>query len=480
MESIKKFFGKHKSIVDPKSAVFILFVSFLGTFYMYHFMGIEPSDILGFRDFTAESKDSYILVLEPLIEGRLYMFESPSGRCPLDFSSYNQRCYMYWCPVMAMISLPLILLFDVYLAGVSLMLALFFITCVVGCLIIYHISGDYFDNVPRWVVYVCMLVFTLNYLLPHLSIPIMSVYLIPQMGAVFFLLLGILLVNINSKRGYVPLSFLSGVCLAFVVCNRPTLSIASFIILCSYAFYLRASGTPFLKNFLVCAIGFFLVSSSILLYNLVRFDNPLEFGVSYQMNRFAADGFSKPELRNVFTGFWHYLLQPPHITLEKPHFHGVSKRNVCLRTRDEGLLCHFIKNYASRPLTVGLFSIGLVYLIPFILPVYVLPFFAFFYALAGGNPKKRLTGVGNGTVFLYSVFFSGFSAVFFLSLVRGYLFRYNHDFAHLFILASASLFFYLHSKLSPKGTKKAFIRIIVDLVFLSLSILTLYLFSTSF
>lgn len=481
MDSIYAIFGMRKGRTDLMGISFIVLISLVGTLYMYQFIGLDPYDVLIPRDFSDISKDSYIRVVEPFLEGRLHMWYSPPKRCPFDFSFYDGRCYMYWNPLMAFLSLPLIVLFDLYIGAAFLMLLLFFLSSLIGCLIIYHISMDYFENVPRWAVYVCMSVFNLNFLLPHMSMKRFSIFLIPQLGAGFFLLLGIFIVLVNSKRGNTLLSLLAGLSLGFVVCNRPTLSIASMLIICSYPFYLRICRTPFLRNFLVCAFGFFIIMSSLMLYNIVRFDDPFEFGVNYQNNAMVTGGFMKPHYDNILTGFWHYLFQYPALSGEKPYLHGRFIQQECKRSRDDGLFCSLLLEHAAKYMHTGKRQIGFIYLMPFMLPVYLAPLyivFSLFFALIRGDILNRFYALDKMALFFYTMFFSAFFSLIVLSLFRGYLTRYFYDIIHFCSLASSAAYFHLFSSFSGLTGKKRVFRIIFDLVFLSLSVLTLILIIT--
>jgi hypothetical protein len=295
---------------------------------------------------TPETPSNYALLAEGFLQGQLSLNATPApellaipnpydpetrGYAPFiwDASLYNQRYYIYFGPVPALLFyLPSELLLKHQLTDD---VAIFILTfAVVGALFAaWHLVGTRLLQVKPpggllpWLLYAAYGT--------SLSLQLGGgMYVVAALSAMLFQILTIfLLVRYISSQQPRPLTaFLAGVAAVAATGSRPThamIALFGGLVLAAWAGK-QKSIKLLSRSVLAFGLPVFLGGLGLALYNYLRFDNIFEFGLSYQLgladftqNSLCAvrNLFEHPELLSIQT--WYLLAQHPYIRDEFPY-----------------------------------------------------------------------------------------------------------------------------------------------------------------
>jgi hypothetical protein len=142
------------------------------------------------------------------------------------------------------------------------------------------------------------------------------------LGGLYFLALRV--VRPNARRW---LPALAAVLLGLATASRPHCAIVAALVAIFYGFHLirirGLSGRPWLVEFARLALPLAVAGVLIGWYNYLRFDNPLEFGIRYQVGVFNFMKGGPPlaaRLRYIFTSLYYSLVCPPNFMPRFPFF----------------------------------------------------------------------------------------------------------------------------------------------------------------
>lgn len=153
-----------------------------------------------------------------------------------------------------------------------------------------------------------------------------SVYYLPVAAGLCFLFLCLLLgfcgCMATAKRSRYLLFFGSGVALALCAGSRPTLAIHAALLLPFFfgILFHKSAKLPFRIKQAICFLLPVCVGvAALMVYNVLRFDSPLEFGASYQL---TVSDVRANELRlsNLPAALYHYFCQLPRPRNAFPYF----------------------------------------------------------------------------------------------------------------------------------------------------------------
>ncbi len=122
-------------------------------------------------------------------------------------------------------------------------------------------------------------------------------------------------------------ALLTGIAAVMVASSRPNLLLYSLLAalpLLQACFFDRQQ--PFKKRLItLCCLAVPLAAGAggLMWYNYTRFGSVLEFGARYQLTVSDISYNRAPGLGGLLTGVYHYLLQPPYLSLDFPYF-GLS------------------------------------------------------------------------------------------------------------------------------------------------------------
>lgn len=224
---------------------------------------------------------------------------SPTSRPPFDnevwdMSLYKGKLYLYWGPVPALLITPIQLFSgkpvnDIYLVYFFLAGLLVF-----NSLIIVKLWRRYFENIPAWNVFICIVLTGL--ILPVLwSLNVPNVYE-AAIGAGQFFLIGGIYFAFSAFAGDASINkwnlFLAGVFWACAVGSRAITVLSVIFLTVLTAFWIvKNLAKPInwnkgLRDITSLFIPLVFGAIAIGWYNWARFDSPLEFGLRYQITIF--------------------------------------------------------------------------------------------------------------------------------------------------------------------------------------------------
>ena len=260
----------------------------------------------------------------------------------------------------------------------------------------------------------------------------------------------------DGKISYVRLGFASFF-LGYAVLCRPTLAVYCIAALFFFAGGLKKAldglekkqkTRTFFKYAAVALVPLGVIALGQMVYNYLRFDNPLDFGIQYSL---TINDFTHSEFhwKYVLINMYAYLLNMPHFT-PKTFTHLASSAERF------GLNGYMFFDDAGK----NLISVGIIYR--------ALPMFAYLFsgkALQRVEKKKRvlpilLIGV---TCILMPL------AIIFSSWESGYAVRYNADFSWQMVIGALVIAFMLYKSIKSESTKK-----LVDLIFTVSTVACIY------
>lgn len=363
-----------------------------------------------------------------------------------DLSLYKGKLYMYFGAVPAIV-LYLPYLFFTY-RGLPDNFAVFifsFVGFVFSALLLYHIRNKYFKGVPDGMLLASVGVLAAGNMVCWLmGRPLFYEVAIAcgfcfMTGAIYFLCL-----SISKNIPVVWMLILSSLFLGLSVGSRPHFIACGFvlIILMQSKLFLGISGLNLRqKTFSTIALLLPFAVCLVLLgvYNYLRFDNPFEFGIKYQLvgHEFPKAFSFEPVLANIYL----YLFKQFSISQDFPYIYpsytGIpSFINVP---------SYYLSSYTGD-------VVGILCLVPFILLFLFLPVFGFFH-----TSFKRFLFFPPYFEF-WIIFLSATTIFFTLGLWSGPIMRYEVDFATLFILAACIFWYYFDSEIGFKSISKFLVR----------------------
>ncbi|MCM1565826.1 MAG: hypothetical protein NC238_07720 [Dehalobacter sp.] len=352
----------------------------------------------------------YNYLADAFLHGQPYLRLLPNET--LDLSLFNGQYYLYWGPVPAVLAMPLVAIFGPQVSDV--IQSIFFGAVDVGLfavLLRLLNKNRVLELSPRFRgLLVCF--FTLG--TPFTTLPAVgNVWFLLQLISLMLVFLAYLAgVSLHGKRAF----FWSGVAAGAVLLSRPTAA-ASLIFL---AWYLLRQHWHESKKSLIgyCIHGSIpvLVAISVfLLYNFVRFGDPLENGISYHL---MGESFKSVSAKygqfniHYIPGniFYTYLLYPIDFTklyitplggslfLLSPLFFG-ALITLWIERRSINTWIHFISIIIGNiPILLlmgpGVFQFGPRYTLDFFIPLIILT----------GIAIKRWPFILNGILLGISIF----------------------------------------------------------------------------
>jgi tetratricopeptide (TPR) repeat protein len=247
-----------------------------------------------------------------------------------DMSFYKGRLYLYFGVTPALILLwPFAAVTGRYLSERLAVLLFCGVGFLTGVSLLRAIWRRYFSEVGIWVVAACALALGLATAVPVLlpraaytEVAISCGYMLAMLA------LAAVWHALHEPGTQMRSGWLAAASLAYglAVGARPSLLFGAAILLAPVVQDWREHRPQHLMWELMGAFGpIALVGLGLMLYNWLRFDNPFEFGVRYQLTGYAqptAHGFS---VRNLWFNFRVYFLERPHWTGRFPFVHEPAR-----------------------------------------------------------------------------------------------------------------------------------------------------------
>jgi hypothetical protein len=252
-----------------------------------------------------------------------------------DLSLYDGKYYLYFGIVPTILCyLPFKILTHGDLPDGVVVLVFSFLTFIVSVRLLDYLKDKYFKSIPENIVGICIRVLGFcNFLPAILRRPEMyevaiSVGLFFLVSAIYFLLKEI---NKNnpSKNHLILISSLLG-----LGCGcRPQIILIGSLLILVFGWWKKLKNV----NLLALTLPFFFFLILLGFYNFIRFNNPFDFGLKYQL---IADTFSNDffNLQNIFVNIYFDFFHPPVINTIFPFVHVKFLEIQGIKTYSPGIL----------------------------------------------------------------------------------------------------------------------------------------------
>ena len=320
---------KHKALVA--------FCALVGAYYLWTIWS-SGSPIA----FNEERNDYYNLLADGFRGGHLHLLIEPGPNLLAlpnpydpdlnqnqllgihDLSLYHGKFYLYWGPV------PALLLFIPFqllpLGDMPQTLAVFLFAFVGFCFSIAclrALAQRFMPDAPRWMLAAAAVALAFSNALPF-TLRRIEIYEV-AITAGFCLSFIALYLLITGLRDGVRLGRLGAASLliGLAVGARPTMIVwALALVGVAVMLYRRTPDRRARRQVVGVLLGpVVLIGLLLMLYNVLRFGSPVEFGQKYQLAYYDPATRGGNKLGYVPPGMWYYLLARPHMTLGFPFIH---------------------------------------------------------------------------------------------------------------------------------------------------------------
>ena len=364
-----------------------------------------------------------------------------------DLSLYKNKYYLYHGAV------PVLFLYAPYKLITGNHLSNYFVGCILTCgiflwasMIILYLKKTLFPNVPKWMVVLSIMVTGFaNYTTYFLLMPFH--YEIAELSGIFFLVGAYywFIRTLSEQKPPLYVFYLGSMFLGLAFGSRQFLILVAFVLpIILYVNYRRnVNDKSYIKNILLALLlpfAFCLFCQAI--YNYLRFDNPFEFGLKYQMSPF--DMYHHPlfDTEIILLGLYAYFIYLPVIDL---HFPYIRMNGICPSFPNYKQMINYLP------------TVGIIPGIPFILLMLFSPVLYFLTKYIW-----RGKGFENNHPFpLWQFLILFVSSILLLVYVSGFpspALRYGMPAATPAILASIIVWFYFDSSFPPEFNAKYFLR----------------------
>ncbi len=265
-----------------------------------------------------------------------------------DSAFYKGNYYTYYGPVpVVLVFLPVYLLTGKMLSTRIVTMLLAILLGIIMCRFVYNIAKRR-KKVGVWTIVTAMMgFFVVSHAVSCLKLG--SFYDISPLMEVVFALLGINIIYeaFQKKKTSVKMLSIGALCMALSVGCKATGLLASVIIVPIVIKGLYEIGISHqsksdkkivrllskvfnkenLKYIIALAIPYIVVGVALMIYNYVRFDNPFDFGVNYQLTVYNIKYASITNIGKLPSVIYKGLLMPARLTADFPFVHAVEENS---------------------------------------------------------------------------------------------------------------------------------------------------------
>ena len=368
-----------------------------------------------------------------------------------DLSLYNDRFYMYFGITPAFVLyVPYMLLVGKGLPDNFAVFLFSFFGFLFSLLLLIYIKNKYFNNFSSTLFCISIILLAVGNMTPWLmerpqfyEVAISCGFCF-LMGAIYFLSLSF---SKKSLRWF--LYFLGSLFLGLAVGARPHFIIPGGILVLFLLIKIlidsEINKSRKINLIVLLLAPFVFCILALAYYNYIRFDNPFEFGMTYQLS-----GHRFPKILSFdtfFANIYLYLFHDFEISTLFPFIYPTKP--------DFPDFLNVPDYYSSGHIDK---LVGIAWLIPFLIMIFISPFilligltFKYFF-----NPNKKLEIKTPGFEF-WILFISAISVFSVLNLWGAVMVRFMADFAALFIILSLFLWFYSISLFQKESLSRLFL-----------------------
>jgi hypothetical protein len=380
----------------------VAFCALVGAYYLWTVSSSGP--LISFDEYgpgrTGLSQNYYNLLSDGFLGGHLHLLKAPDPSVLAlpnpydpaanqnvalgihDLSLYHDKLYLYWGPT------PALLLFIPFrllpFGDLTDTLAIFLFAFVGFCFSVAclrALASRFAPGAPRWMLGAATVALAFGNALPF-TLRRVAIYEIAIVAGFCLSFIALYLV-ITGLRDGVRLGRLGGasLCAGLAVGARPTMIVWVLgLVVVAAVLYRRTPDRRARLQVVSVLLGpVALIGTLLLLYNVLRFGGPMDFGQKYQLALYDPATREGNKLAYVAPGMWYYLLSRPHLTLGFPfiylapppssypftaplHYDGVELVGGLLPTVPFvlfALVAPFVLRGTARRVAIGLIALGL-------------------------------------------------------------------------------------------------------------------------
>ena len=292
-------------------------------------------------------RDQYEKMAQALLEGRLFLEEADPELAKLanpydpderqasrisyrwDHSYYNGKYYMYFGIV------PVLLLFLPYLLLTGSSLTTYHATQIFTAMAIWGfycvfklLSKLFFNKLPRiifWCLFIALSVMSVWHSVaePALYCTAVNAGIAFEIWSLYFFIRAVW--DEKHENHQILLASVGSLLGALVFGCRPPIGLANLLVLPALVVFLkqRSFSVSLLCKLVLAALPYIFVGAALMIYNYLRFDNPFEFGQSYQLTIADMTNYGYPMngtgFFKIFSAVSNSLLDPGTVSPGFPY-----------------------------------------------------------------------------------------------------------------------------------------------------------------
>jgi tetratricopeptide (TPR) repeat protein len=239
----------------------------------------------------------------------------PYGADLYDLSYYHGKLYLYWgiTPVLVLYW-PYTALTGDYLSDADAIMVFLPLGFLVAAGMLNAIRRRYFPDIPAWLVLVSILTLGLTLAAQEMEWQFCAVHEVALSSGFAFSMLALAALwrALHQPKRQILCVLLASLAYGLAIGSRPSLVFGAIILLLPMMQAWRAKGSPGrLASISAAAIvPVTLIIAGLMLYNQLRFGNPFEFGMRYQLNTDRFGPSQRFGLRYLISNFYFYFLEP--------------------------------------------------------------------------------------------------------------------------------------------------------------------------
>ena len=317
-----------------KRQAWILFIT---TILLYYTISVGSSlNPKNLRDYhKLGTANGYTLLAKAFILGQTHLpITPPNGLLKLndpynpnenkqyildsyDLSLYNGKYYMYFSPLPAIIFYIIPTLMNINLPQAIPIILLIAGSVTYATMLLTELKKEYYPKLPKITVIIAYITLMTGNMAFHL-LQRPDMYELAISSAVFFQIAALYHLNAGINRSLKDM-WLFGLYAGLTSLSRPNTIPANILLILVSIAYLNYTNKMDLKKWAKPILKPFLTILAIMLvYNTIRFENPLEFGIHYQLTGFHPQQ-NRPAITNIPKGIYNYFMRIPDITKEYPY-----------------------------------------------------------------------------------------------------------------------------------------------------------------
>ncbi len=328
----------------------IAFCALVGAYYLWTVwssgspiaFGHDRSALVAYTGPASVGQNYYNLLSDGFLAGHLHLLVAPNANVLAlpnpydpsvnqnvdlgihDLSLYHDKLYLYWGPTPALVLyMPWRLLGLGDLPDTTAIFLFAFVGFCFSIACLRALAQRFAPDAPRWMLGAAAVALAFSNALPF-TLRRVAIYEIAIVAGFCLSFIALYLVITGLRDGVRPGRLAAAsLFVGLAVGARPTMVVWAFgLVVLAAVLYRR---TPHRRARLevvgvllgpVALIGFLL-----LLYNVLRFGSPMDFGQKYQLALYDPTTREGNKLAYVPPGTWYYLLSRPHLTLGFPFIH---------------------------------------------------------------------------------------------------------------------------------------------------------------